>query len=94
MFGEIRNREGEKIDYSLHASNERSDFIVIIGHGVTGNKDRPFILELAKGLEMASIPTLRISSTGNGDSEGSFADCTISKVTEDLGSVLDAVGDR
>ena len=94
MFGEIRNREGEKIDYSLHASNERSDFIVIIGHGVTGNKDRPFILELAKGLEMASIPTLRISFTGNGDSEGSFAHCTISKETEDLGSVLDAVGDR
>ena len=94
MFGEIRNREGEKIDYSLHANNERSDFIVIIGHGVTGNKDRPFILELAKGLEMASIPTLRISFTGNGDSEGSFADCTISKETEDLGSVLDAVGDR
>lgn len=94
MFGEIRNKEGEKIDYSLHAGNERSDFIVIIGHGVTGNKDRPFILELAKGLEMAGIPTLRISFTGNGDSEGSFADCTISKETEDLGSVLDAVGDR
>ena len=83
MFGEIRNKEGEKIDYSLHAENERSDFIVIIGHGVTGNKDRPFILALANGLEMAGIPTLRISFTGNGDSEGSFADCTISKETED-----------
>ena len=94
MFGEIRNNQGEKIDYSVHAGNSRSDFIAIIGHGVTGNKDRPFIVALAEGLELANIPTLRMSFTGNGGSEGRFVDCTISKETEDLGSVIDMVGNR
>ena len=72
----------------------RSDFIVIIGHGVTGNKDRPFVVALAEGLSAASIPTLCMSFAGNGDSGGTFADCTISKETDDLGSVIDAMGDR
>ena len=94
MFGEIRNQLDEKIDYSVHAGESRSDFIAIIGHGVTGNKDRPFILALAEGLQAAGIPTLRMSFTGNGGSEGRFADCTISKETNDLGSVIDALGDR
>ncbi len=94
MFGEIRNQQGEKIDYTVHAGESRSDFIAIIGHGVTGNKDRPFILALAEGLETAGVPTLRMSFTGNGDSEGQFVDCTISKETQDLGSVIDAVGER
>jgi len=94
MFGEIRNQQGEKIDYSVHAGESRSDFIAIVGHGVTGNKDRPFILALAEGLEAAGIPTLRMSFAGNGGSEGRFVDSTISKETEDLGSVIDAVGER
>ncbi|MDD9866646.1 MAG: alpha/beta hydrolase [Verrucomicrobiales bacterium] len=94
MFGEIKNQQGEKIDYSVHAGESRSDFIAIIGHGVTGNKDRPFILALAEGLEAAGIPTLRMSFAGNGGSGGRFVDCTISKETEDLGSVIDAVGER
>ena len=94
MFGEIRNQQGEKLDYTVHSGEARSDFIVIIGHGVTGNKDRPFVVALAEGLGATGIPTLRMSFAGNGDSEGQFADCTISKETEDLGSVIDVVGDR
>ncbi len=94
MFGEIKNQHGERLDYSVHAGRARSDFIVIIGHGVTGNKDRPFVTALAEGLEMAGIPTLRMSFAGNGDSGGEFADCTISKETDDLGSVIDMVGKR
>ena len=35
-----------------------------------------------------------MSFAGNGDSGGTFADCTISKETDDLGSVIDAMGDR
>ena len=94
MFGEIRNQQGEKLDYTVHSGEARSDFIVIIGHGVTGNKDRPFVVALGEGLGATGIPTLRMSFAGNGDSEGKFGDCTISKETEDLGSVIDVVGDR
>ena len=91
MFGEIRNQQGEKIDYSYHQGAEGSDVLVVIGHGVTGNKDRPFVMTLADGLAEAGFATLRMSFTGNGDSEGTFQDCTITKEVEDLGSVLDVV---
>ena len=51
MFGEIKNQQGEQLDYTVHAGESRSDFIAIIGHGVTGNKDRPVVVALAEGLE-------------------------------------------
>ena len=94
MFGEIRNQQGETIDYTVHSGESRSDYIVIIGHGVTGNKDRPLVVGLAEGLGAAGIPALRLSFSGNGDSGGKFVDSTITKEVEDLGSVIDAVGAR
>ncbi|MEP7153490.1 MAG: alpha/beta hydrolase, partial [Nitrospira sp.] len=83
MFGTIRNMEGEKIDYTFHRGDEGRKVIVVLGHGVTGNKDRPFIVALAEALSHDGIPTLRMSFSGNGDSEGRFEDSTISKEVED-----------
>ena len=50
MFGEIRNSQGEKIDYTYHEGDADSKNIVVIGHGVTGNKDRPFVVALGEAL--------------------------------------------
>ena len=88
MFGEIRNVHGEKLDYAFHEGDSESKNIVVLGHGVTGNKDRPFIVELAKVLAATGIPALRFSFSGNGASEGKFTDSTISKEVDDLGTVL------
>ena len=93
MFGDIRNSQGERLDYSFHQGQAHSKRIVVLGHGVTGNKDRPFVAALANGLAAAGIPALRFSFSGNGDSEGEFTDSTISKEVEDLGSALDALSD-
>lgn len=93
MFGDIRNSQGERLDYSFHRGEASFKRIVVLGHGVTGNKDRPFVAALANGLAASGIPTLRFSFSGNGDSEGRFIDSTISKEVEDLGSVLDALSD-
>ena len=93
MFGDIRNSQGERLDYSFHQGEAHSKRIVVLGHGVTGNKDRPFVAALANGLAAAGIPALRFSFSGNGDSEGEFTDSTISKEVEDLGSALDALSD-
>ena len=87
MFSEIRNEHGERLDYTLHKGE--GDRIVVIGHGVTGNKDRPALVALAEGLAAAEISTLRFSFSGNGDSEGAFTDSTITKEVADLGSVID-----
>ena len=89
MFGEIRNGHGERLEYSFHEGE--GDRIVVIGHGVTGNKDRPALVALAEGLADAGISALRFSFSGNGDSEGAFTDSTITKEVADLGSVIDAL---
>ena len=93
MFGKINNAQGENIDYTFHPGNPESKKIVVIGHGVTGNKDRPFVVALAEGLAAAGFNALRFSFSGNGDSDGQFVDCTISKEVSDLGAVLDVLKD-
>lgn len=90
MFGEIKNIHGERIDHTFHQGDANSKNLVLLGHGVTGNKDRPFLVTLAEGLAGVGINTLRFSFAGNGASGGRFVDATISKEVADLGSVLDA----
>ena len=94
MFGEIKNSSGEKIDYHYEPAGGDDGRLVIVAHGVTGNKDRPVVVETAKALNAAGISTLHMSFAGNGDSGGRFQDCTVTKEVGDLGAVLDAVGDR
>ena len=89
MLDEIRNEHGERLDYTFHTGE--GDRIVVIGHGVTGNKDRPALVALAEGLAAAGISALRVSFSGNGESEGAFTDSTITKEVADLGSVIDAL---
>jgi dipeptidyl aminopeptidase/acylaminoacyl peptidase len=94
MVTELKNGQGERIDFTYHHGRQGARELVVIGHGVTGNKDRPFVVALADGLAKAGIPALRISFTGNGGSGGKFSDCTISREVEDLGSVFDDIKDR
>lgn len=89
MFNEIRNEHGERLDYAYHEGE--GDRIVVIGHGVTGNKDRPALVALAEGLAAAGISVLRVSFSGNGESEGAFTDSIITKEVADLGSVIDTL---
>ena len=91
MFGEIRNEHGERLDYTYHKGE--GDRIVVIGHGVTGNKDRPALIALAEGLAESGISALRFSFSGNGESEGAFTDSTITKEVADLGNIIDAVSE-
>ncbi|MBD5780678.1 alpha/beta fold hydrolase [Pelagicoccus sp. NFK12] len=96
MFDTIRNAQGEKLDYSYQQADpaQPSEWLYVIGHGVTGNKDRPIVADSAQALKAAGFDTLAFSFSGNGDSEGRFQDSNVSKEVEDLGSILDAVGER
>lgn len=87
---EIRNGSGERIDHTFH-HGDRMDVLVILAHGVTGNKDRPQLVALAEGLSQRGWPCLRISYSGNGASEGAFGDSCITKEIADLQAVLDTV---
>jgi uncharacterized protein len=94
MLNEIRNAQGERIDYTYHHGRPDGRDIVLIGHGVTGNKDRPFVVALSEGLAKAGITALRFSFSGNGASAGKFTQSTITKEVEDLGAVIDTVQDK
>jgi alpha-beta hydrolase superfamily lysophospholipase len=90
MHSTIHNPQSEKLDYSFHDAGPQAHTLVVIGHGVTGNKDRPWDLALANTLAENGFHALRFSFAGNGDSQGDFRDCTISKELSDLDAVLNA----
>lgn len=94
MIDSIKNASGERLDHAYSPGQEaqkKSGWLVLLGHGVTGNKDRPIIIDMANALNAAGFDTLRFSFAGNGESEGNFKDATISKESEDLAAVLDTV---
>ena len=86
----IINSQGETLDYTFHDPGNQSRDILIIGHGVTGNKDRPFVVALAEAVAAEGMAVLRFSFSGNGSSAGDFRNCTISKEVEDLKIVITA----
>ena len=88
----IQNSSGETLDITFHPGVKKS-ILVVLGHGLTGNKDRPLLIAIAEALSARDLPCLRISFSGNGGSEGSFRDSCISKGIGDLQSVLDTVPD-
>ena len=88
----IRNREGERIAHTWVPGSPEGRDCVVIGHGVTSDKERPWSERLSERLAESGVASLRIAWSGNGESEGSFADSTITKEVADLGSVLDALG--
>jgi uncharacterized protein len=87
---QMRNEQGERLDTAFHGGN-RQGVMVVLGHGLTGNKDRPLLVAIAEGLAEKGWPCLRVSFSGNGESEGRFEESTISKETGDLLSVLKMV---
>jgi alpha/beta superfamily hydrolase len=95
-FSHIRNRHDERLNASFTAATHADPSavpgaVVVIAHGVTGNKDRPWLIELSEALARAGLASLRVSFAGNGGSEGRFEECVPTKEVEDLGSVLDAL---
>jgi uncharacterized protein len=93
MSSSFCNSHDERIDHVFHPGARR-DSLVILGHGVTGDKDRPLLLAVAEGLSARGWPCLRISFSGNGQSGGKFEESTITKEVEDLAAVLATVPDE
>lgn len=87
---QLQNLQGERLDVAFHGGT-KIESLVVLGHGVTGNKDRPLLVAVAEGLAAKGWPCLRISFSGNGDSEGQFEESTITKEIGDLCAVLASV---
>ena len=91
----ICNGQGERLDVSYRpgvgAPPGVPASIVVIAHGVTAHKDRPWLIALAEALAGAGLASLRVSFAGNGSSEGRFEDAVPSKEVGDLGAIVDAL---
>jgi pimeloyl-ACP methyl ester carboxylesterase len=88
--GEIRNAYGERLDYTCVAGRPGRKDVVVISHGVTSQRDRPWAIDLSAALTAAEIAVVQFSFSGNGASEGRFEDATPTKEVEDLGRIVDA----
>jgi len=86
----LQNHLGERLDFSFHHAADDAPTI-IIGHGVTGHKDRPLLIALAEALADHGLNALRISFAGNAGSSGRFEESTVLKEVQELGAVLDAL---
>lgn len=87
----LKNAIGERLDFAFEVGRERPDVVIVIGHGVTANKDRAWAVALMDAIVQAGFGALRFSFAGNGESEGRFTESCPSKEADDLRAVLKAV---
>lgn len=85
---DFKNRHGEKLETAYHPGT-REGKLVVIGHGVTANMDRPLLKAVADGLAKKGWPCLRFSFAGNGKSGGDFVDSNVTKGSEDLSDLIE-----
>lgn len=79
------NSKGDKLVGILAKPSDSTNIpVVIIVHGFTTNKDRPKYTELAKKLYENNITSLRFDLFGHGESDGDFADITITEGVDDV----------
>ena len=98
----IVNEAGERLAFTYTAggpvegcsARTPPDDLVVIGHGVTSDRDRPWSEALSTALAAEGIASIRIAFAGNGESEGRFEAATITKEVADLGAVLGSFPDR
>lgn len=91
---DLHNQHAERLDARLHEGRPGRSDLVVLGHGVTGNLERPFAERIACACAARDLAALRFSFSGNGDSGGRFEDSCITKEVEDLGSLLAAFPER
>lgn len=91
MLNEVRNPRGERLDLAFHPATGAST-VALIAHGITSNKDRPYLVQIGEAAAGAGVAAVRFSFAGNGRSEGRFEDATPSAEVADLGALIDAAG--
>ena len=85
---DIKNQNGHRLIGILHESSE-SNKIVIVCHGRLCTKDDFFIPSLCEDLAKNGFNAYRFDFSGNGESEGSFEESTMTNDIEDIKAVVD-----
>lgn len=85
---EITNSFGEKLA-GMFESSDGSKKLVILCHGRLCTKDKFFLPALSKALSENGFACFRFDFSGNGESQGSFEESTITKEISDIKAVAD-----
>ncbi len=81
---------GETLTGIITDPPQQADSCVVLAHGFGGHKDsQPLYRTISEKMARRGYSTLRFDFTGCGESTGRFADVTLTKQVEDLGSALD-----
>lgn len=88
----FQNSKGDKLCGILaDPTGSTQTPIVILCHGFTTNKNRPKYMTLSDELSKNSIASFRFDLFGHGESEGDFADITISEGVDDALNAIEFV---
>ena len=85
--------DGIKLDAIIEMPDNKSGKMpmVIINHGLTGNKDEAHLVAVSDMFNEIGMATLRVDMYGHGKSEGNFRDHTLFKWMSNLMAVIDYV---
>ncbi len=89
------NESGEKLVGDLTLPGKTPDLAVVVCHGFLGTRHgggRAVVL--AEFLAQAGYPVFRFDFAGSGESEGSFAEATLTKNVADLRAAVTFLGER
>ncbi len=79
------NRRGLRLAGLLYAGGPRPAFLLLVAHGFLGTKEgRGKALEMAEAVGTLGYATLLFDFAGNGESEGDFADVSLTNHVADL----------
>ncbi|MFH1408920.1 MAG: alpha/beta hydrolase [Nanoarchaeota archaeon] len=86
---------GSGIELSgILSDDDTSKPIVIMCHGFSSNKGRPFYTDLERLLAEKSISTFRFDFYGHGESQGLFKDITLNEGLRDLDAAIKFIKEK
>lgn len=81
---EFRNAGGERIAGTLHRPESISEAGVVLGHCFTCSRHTSILRDISRRLCEAGIAALRFDFSGNGQSEGNFAQTTYTRHIDEM----------
>ncbi len=87
------NPAGEKLVGSLHRPNAAASAGLVMGHCFTCSRHTRILSEIGSAMAQAGFMALRFDFSGNGQSEGDFADSSYSKYMDEMCAAMDFLAD-
>lgn len=90
----FKNSKGQRLCGIIEEPNESKNEIVIFVHGFSSSKDSLNVKDVTDELSMRKINSFRIDLDGCGESEGDFAEQTITSTVDDVLNAIRLMEER